>query len=89
VDLKFSQEVPLGGQVKAEVFCDIINLGNLLNPDWGTIYQVNFPYGLIVANASYDPAGNQYAYRYTGARTQALQASISRWQIQTGLRVKF
>jgi len=89
LDLKFTQEIPLRGRVKAELFLDIMNLANLLNPDWGRVYAVNFPYGLAAANARYDPVANQYVYRFTGAKEQTLQASLSLWQIQGGARIKF
>jgi len=88
-DLKFAQEIPLGRHVKSELFLDILNLANLLNSDWGRVYAASFPYGLAVANASYDPTANQYVYRFTGAKEQTLQASPSRWQIQGGARIKF
>jgi hypothetical protein len=88
-DLKFTQEISLWRSLRAEFFADIINLGNLLNPSWGRIEQVSFPFGLIIANASYDPAANQYVYRYTGARSPTLQPGPSRWQIQSGIRLRF
>ncbi len=88
-DLKLSQQITLWRTWRAEIFGDVINLGNLLNPRWGRIEQVSFPYGLIVANASYDPTANQYVYRYTAARTETLQPGPSRWQIQGGVRVRF
>ena len=88
-DLKFVQEIPLRGRVKGELFLDILNVANLLNADWGRVYAASFPYGLAVANASYDPGANQYVYRFTGAKEQTLQASISRWQMQGGARIKF
>ncbi len=89
VDFKLTQEIALWRGLRAELFTDILNLGNLLNPRWGRIEQVSFPYGLIVANASYDPAANQYVYRYTGARSPTLQPGPSRWQIQCGVRLSF
>jgi hypothetical protein len=88
-DLKFSQEIPLRGRVRGELFLDILNFANLLNDHWGRIYAASFPYGLAMANASYDPVANQYVYRFTGAKEQTLQASISRWQMQGGARIKF
>jgi hypothetical protein len=88
-DLKFTQEIPLGGRVKGELFLDILNIANLLNDEWGRVYAASFPYGLVVANASYDPVANQYVYRYTGAKAQTLQTSLSRWQMQGGARIKF
>lgn len=88
-DLKFTQEIPFSRLIKAELFFDILNLANLLNDEWGQVYAASFPYGLAVANASYDPAANQYVYRFTGARTQTLQPSLSRWQMAAGSRLKF
>jgi hypothetical protein len=84
-----TQTIPIRRTVKGELFFDILNLANLLNDDWGRVYAVSFPYGLTVANASYDPAANQYVYRFTGGKTQTLQAALSRWQLQGGVRVKF
>jgi hypothetical protein len=88
-DLKFTQEISLGYGVRGELFGDIINLGNLLNPEWGRVEQAGFPYTLGVAGASYDAATNQYVYRYTNAQRPALQPGPSRWQIQGGVRLKF
>lgn len=88
-DLKFAQEIPLHGRLKSELFFDILNLANLLDDDWGRVYAANFPYGLAVVDAKYDPVANQYVYRFTGAKEQTLQASLSRWQLQGGVRVKF
>jgi hypothetical protein len=90
VDLQFAQQIPLWGTLRAELFCNIINLANLLNPDWGRFYQYNFPFGLAVASGKYNPDTNQYHYAFTGPpRSQSLQTSASRWQIQTGVKIKF
>jgi hypothetical protein len=89
VDFRLVQEIPFWRTVKAELYCDILNLGNLLNDDWGRVEAVGFPYGLTVANASYDPFTNQYLYRFTGAKSQTLQPGPSRWQLQGGVRIKF
>jgi hypothetical protein len=88
-DLKFSQEISGWRGLRAEIFADVINLGNLLNPRWGRIEQVSFPYGLTAASAGYDPAANQYVYRFTSVRGPVLQPGPSRWQIQGGIRLKF
>jgi hypothetical protein len=88
-DIKLTQEISLWRGIQAELFTTATNLGNLLNPRWGRIEQVGFPFGLIVANASYDPVTNQYVYRYTAPRTPTLQPGPSRWQIQGGVRLKF
>jgi hypothetical protein len=47
-DLHIGQELPafFPRGAKAEIYMDIINLGNLLNKKWGAISQVGFPYSL-------------------------------------------
>jgi hypothetical protein len=90
VDLQFAQQIPVWGSLRAEFFCNIINLANLLNPDWGRFYQYNFPFGLAIANGKYNPVTNQYHYAFTGTpKSQSLQTSASRWQIQTGVKLRF
>lgn len=90
VDLQFAQQMQLWGSLRAEFFCNIINFANLLNPDWGRFYQVNFPFGLAVANGKYNPVTDRYHYTFTSApKAQSIQPSASRWQIQTGVKMKF
>jgi hypothetical protein len=88
-DLKVSQQITLWRSLRAELFADIMNLGNLLNPDWGRVEQIAFPYTQPIASAGYDPAANQYVYRFTTVRGPVLQPGPSRWQIQGGLRLTF
>ncbi|MDB5428114.1 MAG: TonB-dependent receptor [Phenylobacterium sp.] len=47
-DIHLAQEIPafFPHSAKAEVYMDIINLGNLLNKNWGVVSQVGFPYAL-------------------------------------------
>ena len=43
-DVRVSQELPgFFGDNKAEVWMDILNVGNLLNEDWGKVDEVAFP----------------------------------------------
>ena len=48
-DIHIGQEIPVfftGGRAKAEIYMDIINVGNLINKNWGAISQVGFPFAL-------------------------------------------
>ncbi len=47
-DLHLAQEFPayFPGGSKGEVYMDIINLGNLINKNYGVVSQVGFPYAL-------------------------------------------
>ena len=44
LDLRLSQELPFIGRGKLEAFADFENLLNLINSDWGSLRQVQFPY---------------------------------------------
>jgi hypothetical protein len=90
LDFHLSQEIPIWGNVRGEMFYDITNLGNLINSHWGRITQMNFPYNYSVASATVDTVANQYVYSWTGLPPgQRLSVDISRWQMQFGVQVKF
>ncbi|MGJ3243065.1 MAG: TonB-dependent receptor [Opitutales bacterium] len=89
-DLKVVQEVPVWGDVKAELFFDFLNIGNWLNDEWGLVKEVGFPFTADVVEADVNPDGT---YTFTDfdpdspqVRTGSLQ---SRWAIQTGFKIKF
>ena len=104
-DLSIKQELPgfFAGN-KAEVSFDILNFGNLLNKDWGQVYEVGFPLNRSVAQVVGTNAQGRYIYNFD--RTNPVVArqtlrdenlydnqdqtkGISRWQVQLGLRYKF
>ena len=92
-DLRFSQELPgfFGGH-KSEVWLDVLNVGNLLNKDWGRIEEVGFPFGRgVVEYGGIDSATGKYVYRFNEADELRLydDRGISRWSVQVGFRYKF
>ncbi|HVS51020.1 MAG TPA: hypothetical protein VHD62_01600 [Opitutaceae bacterium] len=94
VDLKFTQAIPIYRNVHAELFASLINLGNLLNRKWGLQQEVVFSYGRAVAGATYDATAGQYVYTFTPSTLDpvpivANDQPVSRWQVQTGLRIRF
>jgi len=52
IDLHFGQEIPLPGVLgsapKLELFADIENVLNMIDKDWGSLRQVQFPYNAAV-----------------------------------------
>jgi outer membrane receptor for ferrienterochelin and colicin len=104
-DLRFSQELPgFFGDNRAEIWLDVINIGNLINKDWGQVYEVGFPSRRNVAQfRGIDPASGRYIYNFVapgGPGTPTVGAvglydnqdqnkGISRWQLQVGFRYKF
>ena len=104
-DVRFSQELPgfFNGH-KSEIWLDVINIGNLINKDWGQVYEVGFPLRRGVAQyRGMNPATGKYIYNFvnapgTSANTvgaidlydnQDQTKGISRWQLQLGFRYKF
>lgn len=97
-DISIKQELPgFFRDNKAEISLDILNVGNLLNEDWGQVYEVGFPLnrGVVLANGT--DAQGRYIYNFDPAlvTTEGLYDNqdqtkgISRWQVQVGFRYKF
>lgn len=91
LDFNLRQEIPIWGNVKAELFYDIYNLTNLLNSHWGRYSQIGFPYNYFVTTGiTYDAVANQYVYSFANPpRGQTLDNTLSRWQMQAGVSLKF
>lgn len=99
LDVRLSQEIPIWNRVKADLFLNIINFGNLLNDSWGMLEEVPFSYRrAVAAPSSYNPAGNNGAgsWGYTfnsgtldGVPVVANDFPVSRWQVQMGMRIRF
>ncbi|MCF6317765.1 MAG: carboxypeptidase regulatory-like domain-containing protein [Proteobacteria bacterium] len=93
-DIKFKQELPAMGRFRATAFLSIKNLGNLLNSDWGQVYNSRFS-GLGIAELDgFDDQGRQvldYRARGSTALENLDQRFIedSRWQAQVGIRIDF
>jgi hypothetical protein len=102
VDLRISQEIPLFWDTNGEVFVDILNVGNLIDDEWGHIDQAPFPYRLQVARFAGVNAGGQYVYDVSSFVNEAQGNAVvnpalqredgegqSRWAVQVGFRFEF
>ncbi|ODU46144.1 MAG: Oar protein [Lysobacteraceae bacterium SCN 69-48] len=99
-DVRISQELPgfFAGH-KTELSLDIMNIGNLLNKNWGLIEDYGFNATSRVANyAGIDPATGKYVYNFTGTATDpAIQENnndkgntgVSRWSVMVGFKYRF
>jgi hypothetical protein len=68
---------------------DLLNLGNLLNSDWGVVQQPN---SIQPIGVSVDPVTKVPTYSFDGQlqKTFGYDTSLnSRWQMQFGLRYIF
>ena len=99
-DVRVSQEIPMffDGH-KAEIALDIMNIGNLINKDWGLIDDYGFYATRRVANyAGIDPATGKYVYNFTGSTDNSgiqenngdgINTAVSRWSVMLSLKYKF
>lgn len=99
-DVRVSQEFPgfMQGH-KAELSLDIMNIGNLLNKDWGQINDYGFFATRRVANyAGIDPATGKYVYNFTGStdneslqevNNDGVNTAVSRWSVMLGIKYRF
>lgn len=93
VDIRFSQQIPgLFKGHKGEVWVDVLNVGNLIDSDWGHIDEIPFPFARgIVEFGGIDPATGKYVYRFNTPDQFARRDRIgqSRWRLQLGVRYTF
>lgn len=97
-DLKLEQELPGGFPgAKATGFVIVENIGNLINSDWGQVYEAQFPSRISLVAAGIN-GSNQYVYQGTQALTttigtpvqaETLVPAVSFWTVKFGLSYKF
>ncbi|MFT4256373.1 MAG: TonB-dependent receptor [Pseudoxanthomonas sp.] len=98
-DLRFTQELPgfFKGH-KSEISLDIQNIGNLINKDWGHIYDYGFYADMAVLTyAGIDATTGKYIYNFstpeaaTVANSDAdgFNVGVSQWSVQLGFKYKF
>lgn len=91
LDLSITQNVKIWEDVRTQFFFNVINVANLINDEWGAVYESSFPQVRAVASATIinpytDDA--QYVYTFNEYGTKIKQRE-SRWQIQFGAKLSF
>ena len=95
-DLRISQELPgfFEGN-KAEIWLDVLNIGNMVNKDWGHVDEVGFQSdgGQVrsFVNFAGVNADGKYVYDLVDLENFARRdnAGESRWALQVGFRYRF
>lgn len=90
VDLRITQELPgfMEGH-KAKAFFVIDNLTNLLNDDWGVLYEATFPQSASVVDASVNDQGQYVFESFTNRDPQGRVTTPSLWRMTMGIEYKF
>jgi hypothetical protein len=88
VDFRFAQEVPtLAGQ-RLELTLDILNLGNLINSDWGVLRTTFWDERIITYEGRAEDGRS--IIRFSDPGDVATPSNLaSRWQMQLGVRYSF
>ena len=89
-DIKLAQEIPVYRDVKVELFADFLNVGNMINDEWGLVDEFGFPYTASVAASSTDGQGRYVFEEFDPEESEIdVDDRRSRWAIQLGVRVQF
>ncbi len=89
VDLRIDQEIPLGMDgLKARAYVKIYNFTNMLNSDWGRVYDAEF-FSQDVVDVSLDPSGAYIFEAFNPKGLSDLQTFSSVWEMRLGLEVNF
>jgi len=100
VDVRISQELPgFHQRHKTEIALDIMNLGNLVNKNWGLIEDYGFESRSEVAHyAGIDPASGKYVYHFAGStgrpgiqenNSDKGNTAVSRWSVMLSVKYRF
>ena len=100
-DVRISQELPgfFEGH-KSQLWVDVMNIGNLVNEDWGQINDFGFfADQSVVTFAGRDPVTGQYRYNFDPSRVEqpvaantngdGINVGVSQWSVQVGFRYEF
>jgi len=97
-DFKIAQVIPIIKSHKVEITFDILNVGNLLNKDWGKTYFIANNAATPITYSGYNAATGvstyQYDYRrivngFGDVKPYYINNFTARWRGQLGLRYSF
>ncbi|MBB6521617.1 TonB-dependent receptor [Pseudoteredinibacter isoporae] len=89
-DLKVTQEIPgFAEDHKGKVYMTVKNVGNLLNDDWGVLYEPSFPRSQRIVDASINDNGQYVFEEFIRPAGETRVARPSFWELWVGIEYKF
>ncbi|NML37958.1 TonB-dependent receptor [Chitinophaga sp. G-6-1-13] len=97
-DFKLAQVLPIWKNHKVEITFDILNVGNLLNKDWGRTYFINNQVATPLTFRKFDATSGAPVFQYDYKRIVNGDGDVtpyfinnftSRWRGQIGVRYSF
>ncbi len=86
IDLRLAQEMPLGGTQHLEVFAELFNFLNLVNPALGVVRTVPYQIMPLLRLYDIDPIGRP-RFQWRPRNDPLVPESIaSRWRLRLGIR---
>ena len=91
-DMRIKQELPgFTKNHKASLTLDFLNLGNMLNKNWGRIDEIAFPSNRSFVNYAGQDANGKYIYAVGSTKDLITRQASgeSQWAVQMTLRYEF
>jgi hypothetical protein len=90
LDLRIDQEFPLGVDgLKARAYLKIYNFTNMLNSDWGRLYDAEFDSPAVVTLSGLTPEGAYIYEDFSATSPTDLQSFSSLWELRLGIDIRF
>lgn len=93
VDFRVEQELPAFHEThRLKAFVVVNNLTNLINDDWGVMYQAGFPQATQVVDMELIGESGNYQYQfneYFAPAGQSREADPSLWEVRIGVKYDF
>lgn len=87
-DLRVDQELPLFGDFRGRLYMMIYNLGNMLNDDWGNVWDAQF-FSQEVVRGDVNSEGQFVFERFRWRDIDYLRQQRSLWEVRVGLEINF
>ena len=89
-DIKITQEFKgFSKNHKASAFIVIENFGNMLNDDWGVMYETSFPRAQEIVGSSINDNGQYVFEEFIKPTGQTRVADASLWEVRIGVKYDF